>query len=218
MNIQEIVEQWLRDNGYDGLFSPTYCACAIGDDFMPCGEPGNDCEAGYKTACPGPEDCEADGDCDFHIGSRKAKKMRPYRGIPIGKTEFVHGSHYYNPFSGIHQILRPKDETTFDRFEVVPETVGQSTGKRDSKRTKEYPEGQEIYQGDEVQIVWPTKTKDTYIVEWVVRGEGHLGGWQYSDPKDNRYYAGSVSHHVKVIGNIHQNPKLREQAGKDEQV
>lgn len=72
MNIQEIVEQWLRDNGYDGLFSPTCCGCKIGDDFMPCIQPGT-CEAGYERPCPGPEDCEADGDCNFHIRSRKGK-------------------------------------------------------------------------------------------------------------------------------------------------
>ena len=31
---------------------------------------------------------------------------------------------------------------------VQPATVGQSTGRKDTKRTKEYPEGQEIFEGD----------------------------------------------------------------------
>lgn len=33
-------------------------------------------------------------------------------------------------------------------IEVDPETVGQFIGLKDFKRTKEYPEGQEIYEGD----------------------------------------------------------------------
>ena len=70
MNIQEIVEKYLIDNSYDGLFGD-YCGCEIGD-LMPCGEPGN-CEAGYKGPCPGPEDCENGGGCRWHIAKEKAE-------------------------------------------------------------------------------------------------------------------------------------------------
>lgn len=57
MNIQEIIEKWLVDNSYDGLYSEA-CGCEV-DDLMPCGEPRN-CDAGYKVPC----DC---GEHDFHI-------------------------------------------------------------------------------------------------------------------------------------------------------
>lgn len=40
MEVQEIVAVWLKDNGYDGLFSEDYeCGCEI-SDLMPCSEPG----------------------------------------------------------------------------------------------------------------------------------------------------------------------------------
>ena len=70
MDIQEIVNKWLIDKGFDGLFSDgsgDSCACEVGD-LMPCGEPAN-CEAGYKVPC----DC---GDHRFHIQKEKPKAKK----------------------------------------------------------------------------------------------------------------------------------------------
>ncbi len=65
LNAGQIVEKYLKDNGYDGLFcSEEPCACLI-SDIAPCGEPNGECEAGYKTACDGSAYC--DGKCEFHI-------------------------------------------------------------------------------------------------------------------------------------------------------
>ena len=55
MNVKEIVKQWLKDNGYDGLFldnncpdGDENCGCSI-DDFAPCGEgPLPECEPAYR--------------------------------------------------------------------------------------------------------------------------------------------------------------------------
>jgi hypothetical protein len=56
MTIKEIVEKYLKENGYDGLCHVyADCACRIGD-LMPCDEPGVHCEAGYEG--PGDEDEE----------------------------------------------------------------------------------------------------------------------------------------------------------------
>lgn len=74
MRIQEIVEKYLKDNGYDGLTCSGVCGCEVGDLF-PCGEPEN-CEAGYKVPCPGPADCPADGDCPFHISTKKRDRIK----------------------------------------------------------------------------------------------------------------------------------------------
>ena len=75
MNIQEIVEKYLIDNGYDGLYSEI-CGCEVGD-LMPCGEP-RDCKAGYKVPCPGPNDCDntvggafRSAGCRWHIAKEK---------------------------------------------------------------------------------------------------------------------------------------------------
>jgi len=70
MILREIVKKWLIDNGYDGLCGDG-CGCE-NEDLMPCEYPHKTfCEAGYKVPCPGPEDCWADGDCDFHISPTK---------------------------------------------------------------------------------------------------------------------------------------------------
>lgn len=74
MNVRQIVEQWLRANGYDGL-SGLDCCCEV-NDLMPCGEYVDGCEAGYKVPCPGAEDCAADGDCPWHINTSKPKGVK----------------------------------------------------------------------------------------------------------------------------------------------
>lgn len=54
MNVRDIVEKYLRDNGYDGLYedegayASEVCCCTL-DDLMRCGNVGQQCEcvAGY---------------------------------------------------------------------------------------------------------------------------------------------------------------------------
>jgi len=63
MTVIEIIEKYLKENGYDGLYNERYeCGCEIGD-LAPCGEIGTDCKAGYKRPC------EEYGWC---IGEKKA--------------------------------------------------------------------------------------------------------------------------------------------------
>jgi hypothetical protein len=62
MNLQSIISDWLKQNGYDGLLHAyTCCGCSL-DDFMPCGEPKPDCEPGYANPV-----CECGGECDVGI-------------------------------------------------------------------------------------------------------------------------------------------------------
>ncbi len=69
MDIKSIVEKYLRENKFDGLWSDCfYCGCEI-DDLMPCEEPMTNCEPGYKIPCG--DDCPAGGGCDWHIGPNK---------------------------------------------------------------------------------------------------------------------------------------------------
>lgn len=72
MTVKEIVTKYLKENGYDGLYSDD-CGCGI-DDLMPCSDCGSDlCEAGIKKDC---DKCEnkIDGACaedaDFCIGAK----------------------------------------------------------------------------------------------------------------------------------------------------
>lgn len=75
MTVKEIVEKWLKDNGYDGLWSENgECGCALGENFMGCDCTGVDeCSSGFKTKCD-PETCPASGHCEYHIGPKKEKE------------------------------------------------------------------------------------------------------------------------------------------------
>ncbi len=47
-----MVSEYLTTNKYDGLFNNnSECGCDL-EDLMPCDEPCDDCEAGYKHKCP----------------------------------------------------------------------------------------------------------------------------------------------------------------------
>jgi hypothetical protein len=56
--VHEIVESWLRQNGYDGLyFDAQECGCFL-TDLMPCDGAAHDCKAGYwiiERNCDGEE-------------------------------------------------------------------------------------------------------------------------------------------------------------------
>ncbi len=62
--VKEIITQYLKDNGYDGLYNGEGpCGC-LAEDLFPCGEMFDECSPGYKGAC----NC---GECDWHIYGSK---------------------------------------------------------------------------------------------------------------------------------------------------
>ena len=66
MEVKDIVEQYLKANGYDGLYNPVgECGCEIGD-LAPCCEHQMHCEAAHKVPCTGAE-CDWGGDCKWHM-------------------------------------------------------------------------------------------------------------------------------------------------------
>ena len=70
MNVKQIVKEYLKTNGYDGLFNENgECCCNFEEiegcpfcDDIPC-----DCRPGYKVPCP--DDCDIEH--NFHISSIK---------------------------------------------------------------------------------------------------------------------------------------------------
>jgi hypothetical protein len=67
MTVREIIGKHLKDNGFDGLYSPDgECACEIAD-LMPCEGCCDRCEPGYRTQC----DC---GDHDYHISGKREEE------------------------------------------------------------------------------------------------------------------------------------------------
>lgn len=71
MTVSDIIKNYLKENGYDGLCNPGDCACLI-SDLVPCDNDPSICEPGYKSECHGGEDCPLDGDCGFHISPNKS--------------------------------------------------------------------------------------------------------------------------------------------------
>ena len=47
--LREIVKEWLKANGYDGLAGDC-CGCFI-NDLFPCDNPNENCVAGYSREC-----------------------------------------------------------------------------------------------------------------------------------------------------------------------
>jgi hypothetical protein len=65
IHVIDILEAWLKQNDYDGLYNESNgCACRKGN-LVPCEERIADCIAGYEVIPP--EDVNAE--CDFYICS-----------------------------------------------------------------------------------------------------------------------------------------------------
>lgn len=77
MTIKEIIMNYLKENGYDGLLGDN-CACGI-DDICPCDDDGLlECEPAYKTVCDRAK-CWRDDDyyCDGETGGDCYTTIKP---------------------------------------------------------------------------------------------------------------------------------------------
>jgi len=62
MDIDDIIEKYLIDNGFDGLCQvDCECACLL-DDLFPCGDIYFSCRPGFKI-----DGCTCGEGCDFHV-------------------------------------------------------------------------------------------------------------------------------------------------------
>jgi hypothetical protein len=64
LNVLSVIEKYLTDNKFDGLYVPGECACRVGD-LMPCQGFCGDCLPGYLG--PGNEEC------GWSIGAEKTE-------------------------------------------------------------------------------------------------------------------------------------------------
>ena len=70
MTVEQIVSDWLREHGYDGLCNLD-CGCTL-DDLVPCRCINEECQAAYKTTAFTPEEREEWGDdCDYMMVTEK---------------------------------------------------------------------------------------------------------------------------------------------------
>lgn len=112
MKCLEIIEEYLRQNGYDGLMGE-YCGCLI-DNLAPCSGDNSiqECEPGYLAPCP-PE-C---GDHDWHIVPNKPESSmkKGTKGI-IGVLDWecCDSCQLHNPSGGCMKI----EGDGFDHWDV----------------------------------------------------------------------------------------------------
>lgn len=83
MNVKEIIEKHLRDNGFDGLVNTDIpCGCLIGELIICDSVDYRDCKPGYKATCT--DKCEHDRGDDpddaWHIQAEKPADMDMYDG------------------------------------------------------------------------------------------------------------------------------------------
>lgn len=110
----------------------------------------------------------------------------------------------YHYFTGIFNKRPYTEHSTFAQYDSSPEyhelIIEEFTGRCDIKRTEEFPEGQEIYQGDKV-------IKDGK--EYEIRYSDHsfdLATTESPFPKreDGYSYYGTSWDDIEVVGHIHE--------------
>ena len=142
-----------------------------------------------------------------------------FRGKRIDDGEWVYGSYIYvrherNRESHFVQeidatwISKPEYSRgwSHNKYEVRPESIGQFTGRKDKKRTKEYPEGQEIYKGDTLKNPNDPRGNKLFDVAWSEMFHGWIGNSQ----TECLQMKPCVFDECEVVGNIYDNPKLLE--------
>ncbi|RIV26720.1 hypothetical protein D2Q93_04165 [Alicyclobacillaceae bacterium I2511] len=113
-----------------------------------------------------------------------------------------------------HGTFINDENLPYDDYLVIPETIGQFTGLRDSKRTEEYPEGQRIYEGDALKVTNPMGDEDSMCI--VIYDE-KAGGYPYEPEGGYGDYdvstigwAMDVGYKFEVISDVYDNPALLE--------
>lgn len=101
--------------------------------------------------------------------------------------------------------------TLLELVKVDTETIGQYIGLRDKTRTKEYPEGKKIFEGDIVKVdLLVSRLVVGEDISLVYFDEEKNFIWSLKFAKNYRELYNIEPNKIKVIGNIYDNPELLE--------
>lgn len=121
-----------------------------------------------------------------------------FRGKRLDNGELVDGNLFVSDTDGRTYILAGSRITTIE-WEVDPSTIGQYTGLVDKN-------GKWIFEGD---IVKSIETKETGVVQFFPEHSAFMVWCKSSNEVGFLYEYTSIA---EVIGNIHDNPELLEEA------
>lgn len=130
-NVLEIVRQYLKTNGYDGLYNEDgQCACLL-TDLHPCGDYNDisECSPGYKRVCDG-KNCNVDvceperGQDNWHVGATKPRPKRDLGKVQAGVLRAVVEHGCYSDWCGwnwrnhseTERVVRSLERRGFVRF------------------------------------------------------------------------------------------------------
>ena len=120
-----------------------------------------------------------------------------FRGKRKDNYEWCEG--FYARYRNKHYIIEMVNELIVNWHEVFPDTVGQYTGLNDRN-------GKQIFEGDILRTDLCAETLTVIFNVYCATFQVLLPDG-YSEGFCEQY---SVTSHVKVIGNIHDNPELME--------
>ena len=88
ITVKSIIEDYLREHGFDGLFNPGECSCRMDDLFL-CETAQTDCMPGYLMPCPGGDECDCE---DMHIGMKKMQVTQMKQPRTCEHCDHAHGT------------------------------------------------------------------------------------------------------------------------------
>lgn len=133
-------------------------------------------------------------------------RERKYRGKRVDNGEWVEGSYRYSPYYDIHTISIFQEHAGLDagggvwrEYEVIPETVGWFTGRKDKNGKVE------IYKGSIITFLpedFSTTIRQIAEVYYCVKRSAFcVKSKAWNMPLFN-------CKQIEVIGNVHDNPEL----------